>query len=156
MSVRKRFHANIGKSDLPTVNLEWNMTQKLDPTLEPSNYKQLPNIRTFSAENSTCPRRFIRDGPELLQTCSTCMFYMYVHPETLPPGGAFYFRRIYLVVRIRAYMSRRRVPNHKSVWELHTSATPPPLLLLSIESTTNLVGHNIFTSIRHRHKNINF
>ena len=81
------------------VILEWNMTQKLDPTLEPSNYKQLPNIRTFSAENSTCPRRFIRDGPELLQTCSTCMFYMYVHPETLPPGGAFYSRRKHLVVR---------------------------------------------------------
>ena len=27
----------------------------------------------FSAENSICPRRFIRDGPELLHTCSTCM-----------------------------------------------------------------------------------
>ena len=52
-------------------------------------------------------------------------------------------------------MSRRRVPNHKPVWELHTSATLPPFLLLSIESTTNLVGHNIFTSIRDRHKNMN-
>ena len=52
------------------VNLRWNVTQKLDPTLEPSNYKQ---IRMFSAENSICPRRFIRDGPEVLHTCSTCM-----------------------------------------------------------------------------------
>ena len=31
MSVRKSFHANIRKSDLPMVNLKWNMTQKLDP-----------------------------------------------------------------------------------------------------------------------------
>ena len=121
------------------VNLKWNMTQKLGPTLEPSNYKQLLKIRMFSAEISICPRRFVRDGPELLHLCSTCM---YVHPETLPPGSAFYFRRVYLIVRstyvrIRVYMSRRRVPNHKSIWELHTSATPPPLLLLPIESTTN-------------------
>ena len=87
------------------------------------------------------------------------MFYMYVHPETLPPGGAFFFAEYiwsYVVLlRMRAYMSRR-VPNHKQVWELHTSATPPLLLLLSIESTTDLVGHNIFTSIRDRHKNVNF
>ena len=48
MSVRKRFHANIRKSDLPMVNLEWNVNQKLDPTLERSNYKQLPKIRMFS------------------------------------------------------------------------------------------------------------
>ena len=27
------------------------------------------------------------------------MFYMHVHPETFPPGGAFYFRRIYFVAR---------------------------------------------------------
>ena len=73
MSVRKSFHASIRKSDLPMVNLEWNMTQKLDPTLEPSNYKQLPKIRMFSAENSICARRFIRDGPELLHTCPTRM-----------------------------------------------------------------------------------
>ena len=94
MSVRKSFHANIRKSDLPMVNLKWNLTQKLDPTLERSNYKQQPKVRMFSAENSICQRRVIRDGPKLLH-----MFYMYVHPETLPPGGAFYFRRIYLVVR---------------------------------------------------------
>ena len=54
-------------------NLEWNMTQKLDPTLVPSNYKQLPKVRMLAAENSICPRRFIRDGPELLHKCSTCM-----------------------------------------------------------------------------------
>ena len=91
MSVRRRFHANIRKSDLSMVNLNWNVTRKLDPTLEPSNYKQLPKVRMFSAENSVCPRRFIRDGPEH-------MFYIYVHPESLPPGGDFYFRRIYLIV----------------------------------------------------------
>ena len=34
------------------VNLELNMTQKLDPTLEPSNYKQLPEVRMFFAESS--------------------------------------------------------------------------------------------------------
>ena len=36
MSVRQRFHENIRKSDLPMVNLKWNMTQKPDPTLEPN------------------------------------------------------------------------------------------------------------------------
>ena len=95
MPVRKRFHANIRKSDLPMVNLKWNMTQKLDRTLEPSNFKQLPKIRMFFAENSPCPRRFIGDGPEPLHTCCT----RNVHPETLPPGGAFYLRPIHLFVR---------------------------------------------------------
>ena len=37
MSVRESFHANIRKSDLPMVNLERHMTQKLDRTLELSN-----------------------------------------------------------------------------------------------------------------------
>ena len=78
---------------------------------------------------------------------------MYVHPETLPPGGVIYFRRIYLSHLVRTYtcinVSKRSAES--SVWELHTPATPPPSLLLSIESTTNLVGHNIFTSIRDRH-----
>ena len=67
------FHANIRKADLPMVNLEWNMTQKPDPTLEPSNYRHLPKKSMFSAENLICPRRVIRDGPERLHTCSTCM-----------------------------------------------------------------------------------
>ena len=58
---------------VPMVNLKWSMTQKPDSTLEPSSYKHLPKIRMFSAEKSICPRRFIRDGPELLHTCSTCM-----------------------------------------------------------------------------------
>ena len=66
------------------------MTQKLDPTIEPSNYKQLPKIRMFSTEKSICPRRFMRDFAH--------MFYMYIHLETLPQGGAFHFRQIYLVV----------------------------------------------------------
>ena len=66
MSVRKCFHANIRKSGLPMVNLKWNMAQKPDPTLEPSNNTYLPKICMFSAENSICPRYFIRDGPELL------------------------------------------------------------------------------------------
>ena len=38
------------------------------------------------------------------------------------------------------------MPNHKPVREVHTLATPPPLLLISIESTTNLVGHEILTT----------
>ena len=95
MSVHKRFHANIRKHDLPI--LKWNVTQKLDPTLEPSNYKQLPKIRMFSAENPICPQRpFYKRWTWTFAR----MFYMYVHPETLlHSGGAFYFRRIYLVVR---------------------------------------------------------
>ena len=100
MPVRERFHAIIRKSDLPMVNLEWNMTQKLDPTLEPSNYKQLPKIRMFSAQKSMCPRRFIRDGPGLLHTCSTR-----VHPETLPPGGAFIFAEYIWSYVVRTYTS---------------------------------------------------
>ena len=92
-----------------------------------------------------------------MHTCSTCMSIP--RPYLLTSGGCFSFSPnifgLTSYVRIRAYMSRRRVPNHRPVWELQTSATPPPLLLLSIESTTYLVGHNIFTSIRDRHKNIN-
>ena len=85
------------------------------------------------------------------------MFYMYVHPETLPSEGAFYFRRTYLVVRntyvyVHTCLEEECRIINQSDWELHISATLPPLLLLSIESTTNLVGHNIFTSIRDRHK----
>ena len=129
MSVRKRFHANIRKSDLPMVNLKWNVTQKLDPTLEPSNYKQLPKIRMFSAENSICPPRFIIDGPELLHTCSTCMSI----PRRYLRGMLFIFAEYIWSHVVRTYtcipyMSRRRVPNHKPVWELRTSATPPPIL----------------------------
>ena len=62
MPVRERFHAIIRKSDLPMVNLEWNMTQKLDPTLEPSNYKQLPKIRMFFAESSILFRDLTSGG----------------------------------------------------------------------------------------------
>ena len=174
MSVSKRFHANIRKTDLPMVNLRWNVTQKLDPTLEPSDYKRPPKIRMFSAENSICPRRFIRDGPELLHTCSTCMSiprpyyirrvlfifaeyiwsyvvrtYTCIHvskksAESKTNLGAAHLgqsasfiaafhwiddksrrtQHFHVLrpqyVRIRAYMSRRRVPNHKPVWELHT------------------------------------
>ena len=43
---------------------------------------------------------------------------------------------------------------HTSVWELHTSGGTPPYLLFSVESTTNLVGHIIFTSFVDRRKNI--
>ena len=87
-------------------------------------------------------------------TCSTCMSI----PTPYLRGVLFIFADYIwsYVLRIRAYMSRRKVPNHRPVWELHTSATPPPLLLVSIESTTNLVGHSIFTSIRDRNKNVNF
>ena len=81
-----------------------------------------------------CPSRDLTSGGCFLFSPNIC-------------GSTYY-------VRLRAYMSRRRVPNHKPTWQLHTSASPPPLLLLSTESTTNLVGHNIFTSIRDRHKNI--
>ena len=53
-------------------------------------------------------------------------------------------------------MSRRRVQNHKPVWELHTSAATPPSLLFSVASTKNLVGQNTFTFVVDRHKNVNF
>ena len=44
---------------------------------------------------------------------------------------------------------------HNPFWELHTSATTPPLLF-SDASTTNFVGHKMLTSFVDRHKNINF
>ena len=47
LSVRTCFHANIRKSNLPMVNLQRNMMQKPDPTLEPSNYKQLQKYACF-------------------------------------------------------------------------------------------------------------
>ena len=53
-------------------------------------------------------------------------------------------------------MPRRRVQHHKPVWEMRTSAATPPSLLFSIASTTNLVGHNIFTSFAYRDTNIYF
>ena len=68
MVIRKRFHADVRNSNLPMVNLKWNMTQKLDPTLEPSNYNQLPKIHMFSETCLICSRRFIRDGPERLHS----------------------------------------------------------------------------------------
>ena len=45
---------------------------------------------------------------------------------------------------------------YNPVWELHTSAAPPPSLLFSVASTTNPVGHNIFTTFVDRQKNPNF
>ena len=48
--VCKTFHANIRRSDLPLLNIKWNMAQKLDPTLKPSNYKQLRKIHMISAQ----------------------------------------------------------------------------------------------------------
>ena len=109
------------------VNRKWNTTQKLYLTLEPSDYKQLliPTIRMLSAERSILFRDVTSGGCFLLS------------PNIF--GRTQY-------VRIRAYMSRRRVPNHEPVCELHTSASPPPLLLLSLEWTTNLVGHKISTT----------
>ena len=47
MSVCKTFHANIRRSDLLMLNIKWNITQKLDPTLKPSNYKQLRKKHMF-------------------------------------------------------------------------------------------------------------
>ena len=52
-------------------------------------------------------------------------------------------------------MARRRVQHHERVWELHTPAATPPSLLVSVASTTNLVGYNIFTSFVDRYENIN-
>ena len=42
------------------------------------------------------------------------------------------------------------------VWELHISAATRTSLLFSVASTTNLVGHDVFTSFVDLHKNTNF
>ena len=99
MSVRKCFHAKNRISDLPMVNLEWNMTQKPDPALEPSNYKHPPKIRMLSADNSIC-LRFVRDGPELLHTCSTCMSI----PRPYLRGALFIFAEYIWSYVVRTYM----------------------------------------------------
>ena len=72
-------------------------TPKLHPALliEPSNYNQLPkNTHVFRKKIDMSTTFYKRWTWTFAQ-----MFYMYAHPETLPPGGAFYFRRLYLVVR---------------------------------------------------------
>ena len=58
------------------LNIKWNITQKLDPTLKPSNYEQLRKIRMFSAQKFKCPRRFQEIDPEL------CAHVLHVHPKT--------------------------------------------------------------------------
>ena len=91
-----------------------------------------------------------------------CTHVLHVCPSRdRTSGGRFLFSpNIFgstLYVRIRAYMSRRRVPNNKPVWELRTWSLRLLYFCFPLEkSTRNLVGHNIFTSIRDRHKNINF
>ena len=45
---------------------------------------------------------------------------------------------------------------HNPVWKLHTSAATPLSFLFSVVSTTNVVGHNIFTCFVDRHENITF
>ena len=95
----KRFHAKIQRSDLPIVNIRWNITQKLDPPLKPSNYMQIPKIRMFYAQKSKSPRRFQEIDPELLHTCCTC-------PSRDPTSGVcVYLLNIFgrtQYVRIRA------------------------------------------------------
>ena len=54
------------------LNIKWNITQKLDPTLKPSNYEQLRKIRMFSAQKFKCPRRFQEIDPEVMHTCLMC------------------------------------------------------------------------------------
>ena len=144
------------------IYLRFSFTQTLS---EKNNHKQVLNLRPWFATN-TKQRYLYRSQTRRAttfqscpsgDTCSTCMSI----PRPYLRGGLFIFTEYILVVRdtyiyVHTYVYRRRVPNHKPVWELHISATPPALFLLSIESTTNLVGHNIFTSIRDRHKNINF
>ena len=115
------------------VNLEWNISQKPDPKQESRNYKQLPKIGMFSAENSICPRRFTWDGPEGLRTCSTCMSIPRPYLRGMLFICAEYIGSFVGFLRIHVHISRRRVSNHNLVWELHPSATPPLLLLFSIE-----------------------
>ena len=89
--------------------------------------------RMFSAENSICPQSFIRDGPELLRTCSTCMSIPRPYLRGMLFICAEYIGSFVGFLRIHVHISRRRVSNHNLVWELHPSATPPLLLLFSIE-----------------------
>ena len=89
-----------------------------------------------------------------------------IHPEILHTKymsiprpdlrGGFLFFPLNIFGRTYINVSKKRVQNHKRVWELHTSAATPPSLLFSVASTANLVGHNMFTSFVDRYKNANF
>ena len=75
------------------LNIRWNITQKLHPTLKPSNHKQLrKNTHVFRAKNI-----FLRGGrwsewgtahavPKRC-TLTFCAHVLHVHPETWPPRG---------------------------------------------------------------------
>ena len=72
------------------VNLEWNMTQKPDPTL----------LLTSNYLKYACFPQKIRYVHVLYEMdLNFCTHVLHVYPETLPPGGAFYFHRIHLVMR---------------------------------------------------------
>ena len=119
------FHANIRKSDLPVVNLQWNVTQKPDPTLAPSNYKHLPEICMFFAENLICPRRFLRDRPERLHTCSTCMSI----PRSFLRGVPLVSPNIFVVRSTYVYM-HKCLEEQSRIINQFGSCTLRPLRLL--------------------------
>ena len=92
MSVLKRFHANIRISDTLMVNLEWNMTRKLDPRLEPSNYKQIPRIRMLHRKfdmSTTFHKRWTWIFAHVVHVCPS---------RDLTSGRWFFFRWVHLVV----------------------------------------------------------
>ena len=83
-----RKHSKISRA---CVNIKWTITQKLDPSLKPSNYKQLRKIHMFPAQMSKCPCRFWERRPRNFA-------HMFCQSRDLTTG-LFFFRRIYLVVR---------------------------------------------------------
>ena len=60
------------------LNIRWNITQKFDPTLKTSTYRQVRKILMFSAQKKNVHAVFKRYRPRTFAH----MFYMYVHPET--------------------------------------------------------------------------
>ena len=56
--VCRKIRAKNGKSDLPVFNIKQNLARKLDPSLKPSNLKEITYPTHFYAQKAKCPRPF--------------------------------------------------------------------------------------------------
>ena len=126
---------------------------KLDPTLKPSNYKQLRKMHVFDTKVQMSTPFLRNRSCNFAYKCSACpsrdltsvLFFFFSFPE---------YNWSYVVRTDTCLKVSKRVQHHQPVWELHTSADTPPLLFSVASTTNNLVGHSIFTSFVDRHKNI--
>ena len=76
------------RSNLPCLcsNIKHIRAKKMDPTLEPSHFKEITYPTHFYARKSKCPRRLVAIDPEFLH-----VFYMPILRPDLWGGGGFFF-----------------------------------------------------------------